>query len=536
MKTITFYSYKGGVGRSLALVNVATRLAEFGKRVCLLDFDLEAPGLHLKFARYSIKLSRGIVDYIYEFANSGRLIDEILSYSINLNIHPSKGMPITLIPAGNVDSAEYWRKLSSINWHDLLYENENGLAFFLSLKEKIKSELNPDFLLIDSRTGISEISGISLSLLADDVVVVAANNRENLGGAKKIINSITNPDYNLFGKIPKITFVLSRIPFTEKPEDKTREINLINRIRREYLYPKIQEINVIHSDRELEENEHVKIAYEKDESTSQSSRDYLTLFEKLTVHDLTSEEVKKFKDIRESERLAAVASNVEFPLVQRIEYLNKAIFLNDSNSELFILRANLNLELREEQLAINDIISAIGLNPNSYQAYAVYLNILFSFKRFEEVIRIANEVIEKFNAKELAYLYKATAFCKINELSNAEKNFSIVIQMNPELSEGFAGRANVKRLQGKYEAAKEDAYKALAINSEDIIALSTLAEIHAHLNDWGAFYIHLENALKINSSIMQLVINEEVIYKSLFDEERFVNLMNKYDVILNVDL
>ena len=30
MKTITFYSYKGGVGRSLALVNIATRLAEFG--------------------------------------------------------------------------------------------------------------------------------------------------------------------------------------------------------------------------------------------------------------------------------------------------------------------------------------------------------------------------------------------------------------------------------------------------------------------------------------------------------------------------
>ena len=48
MKTLTFYSYKGGVGRSLALVNIATRLSEFGKKVCIIDFDLEAPGLHLK--------------------------------------------------------------------------------------------------------------------------------------------------------------------------------------------------------------------------------------------------------------------------------------------------------------------------------------------------------------------------------------------------------------------------------------------------------------------------------------------------------
>ena len=47
MKTITFYSYKGGVGRSLTLSNIATRLADLGKKVCIIDFDLEAPGLHL---------------------------------------------------------------------------------------------------------------------------------------------------------------------------------------------------------------------------------------------------------------------------------------------------------------------------------------------------------------------------------------------------------------------------------------------------------------------------------------------------------
>ncbi|MBK7057003.1 MAG: AAA family ATPase [Leptospiraceae bacterium] len=43
MKTVTFYSYKGGVGRTLALANIAMRLSEFGKKVCILDFDLEAP-------------------------------------------------------------------------------------------------------------------------------------------------------------------------------------------------------------------------------------------------------------------------------------------------------------------------------------------------------------------------------------------------------------------------------------------------------------------------------------------------------------
>ena len=42
---ITFYSYKGGVGRTLALANMATQMVRWGRRVLLVDFDLEAPGL-----------------------------------------------------------------------------------------------------------------------------------------------------------------------------------------------------------------------------------------------------------------------------------------------------------------------------------------------------------------------------------------------------------------------------------------------------------------------------------------------------------
>ena len=42
---VTFYSYKGGVGRSMALANVATLLSQWGYRILMVDWDLEAPGL-----------------------------------------------------------------------------------------------------------------------------------------------------------------------------------------------------------------------------------------------------------------------------------------------------------------------------------------------------------------------------------------------------------------------------------------------------------------------------------------------------------
>ena len=43
---ITFYSYKGGTGRTMAMQNIAWILASNGHRVLLIDWDLEAPGLH----------------------------------------------------------------------------------------------------------------------------------------------------------------------------------------------------------------------------------------------------------------------------------------------------------------------------------------------------------------------------------------------------------------------------------------------------------------------------------------------------------
>ena len=167
MKTIAFYSYKGGVGRTLALSNIARRLADFGKKVIMLDLDLEAPGLHTKFSNFQWdrKVESGIVDYIYEYAVNHKIPAKITSYAYHLEDLSSS---LDLIPAGNPKSSEYWRKLSAINWYELLYgENATGIAFFLDLKVKIEKKYKPDYFLIDTRTGITDISSLTISLLAD---------------------------------------------------------------------------------------------------------------------------------------------------------------------------------------------------------------------------------------------------------------------------------------------------------------------------------------------------------------------------------
>src|SRR5215212_5447799 len=44
-RVVTFYSYKGGVGRSMAMANIGVLLAQWGYKTLVIDWDLEAPGL-----------------------------------------------------------------------------------------------------------------------------------------------------------------------------------------------------------------------------------------------------------------------------------------------------------------------------------------------------------------------------------------------------------------------------------------------------------------------------------------------------------
>src|ERR1041385_8457111 len=75
-KIITFYSYKGGTGRSMAVANVAWILASNGCRVLVIDWDLEAPGLHRYFRPFlsdpELSNTPGLNDFFVHFGEAAR--------------------------------------------------------------------------------------------------------------------------------------------------------------------------------------------------------------------------------------------------------------------------------------------------------------------------------------------------------------------------------------------------------------------------------------------------------------------------------
>ncbi|GGS46475.1 KGGVGR-motif variant AAA ATPase [Actinokineospora fastidiosa] len=175
---ITFYSYKGGVGRSFTLANIAVLLARWGYRVLAIDWDLEAPGLHHYFGPVlSGAPEGGVIDLAYDFlagAKSPR------PHAVRLDV---EGNTLALLAAGRRDDDSYTRRMQAIDWEDLYLR---GFATFLEqCREEWTAEY--DFVLIDSRTGISDIAGICTAHLPDRLAVVFTANDQNLVDAMGVV-------------------------------------------------------------------------------------------------------------------------------------------------------------------------------------------------------------------------------------------------------------------------------------------------------------------------------------------------------------
>lgn len=202
-RIITFYSYKGGTGRSMAVANVAWILASNQRRVLVIDWDLEAPGLHRYFHPFlddkELDQSPGVIDYFVDFATSARAaggsgqgedeawyrpFTDLIGYSRSLDWDFGEGY-LDLVPAGRQGPA-YGVRVSQFNWEEF-YSKLGGGLLLEGLKDRLRKDY--DYILIDSRTGISDTSGVCTVQMPDDLVVCFTLNRQSIMGAAAVAQS-----------------------------------------------------------------------------------------------------------------------------------------------------------------------------------------------------------------------------------------------------------------------------------------------------------------------------------------------------------
>lgn len=209
MYVTTFYSYKGGVGRTMALINVAILLARAGKKVLVVDFDLEAPGIP-SFDQFRCADSRaGVVDYVCAYRDTGRAPD-VSDFIVQCT--DGSTPPIWLMPAGRHTHPGYAEKLYSIDWKDL-YDNHEGFLMFEDMRNQWEAhEADFDYVLIDSRTGHTDVGGICTRQLPDAVVVMFLPNEQNIEGLKPIVAAIRDEKMGVRGHPINLHFCPSNVP------------------------------------------------------------------------------------------------------------------------------------------------------------------------------------------------------------------------------------------------------------------------------------------------------------------------------------
>jgi MinD-like ATPase involved in chromosome partitioning or flagellar assembly len=196
----TFYSYKGGTGRTFVLANVAFLLASLGRRVCVIDWDLEAPGLHRFFRPFledsELEITEGLIDWLwdvsaYQLSRTESSRDRALLeyYIVSLSSphweFPNSGV-LDFLPAGRQDS-EYAKRVTSFDWN-AFYDRLGGAQIIDEAREYLKATY--DHVLIDSRTGVSDIAGICTIDMPDQLVACYTLNRQGIYGVAQILRTV----------------------------------------------------------------------------------------------------------------------------------------------------------------------------------------------------------------------------------------------------------------------------------------------------------------------------------------------------------
>ncbi len=221
-RVVTFYSYKGGVGRTMTLANVAWRLAaRHGLRVVVVDWDLEAPGLHEYFGIGPEVSSerKGVLEFLLEWMDSvERRAEELPDLSTWLvpvddgAAAPPSGS-VSVLLAGRLD-AQYTARLASLDGERFYDDIASGVAF-----DALKAQLVElaDVVLVDSRAGLTPSGRVCTTHVADAVVLMTPATEPAVPSIERVARAIVGDGTRADGRrSPRVWLTVCHAPVVEE--------------------------------------------------------------------------------------------------------------------------------------------------------------------------------------------------------------------------------------------------------------------------------------------------------------------------------
>lgn len=455
MYVVTFYSFKGGVGRSMALVNVAAELVKRGKRVLIVDFDLEAPGLDT-FDITRGEHGKGLFDFVCDYKESGQVPD-LHKYIYRAQNSFADG-ELWVMPAC-VQDETYHNRFRSLDWADL-YENQDGFLLFEDLRAQWKESLKADYVLLDSRTGHTDIGGICTRQLPDVVLAFFFPNEQNRRGLQSVVEEIRNEINGPLKKQIDLHFVMSNVP------DLDDEDEIIDKEIR-----KFQETlgfespsAVIHHYDSLALLEQVTFVVER--PRSRLAKEYAELTSAIVLGNLEDREgalaflelaasrtrrggglanlENQLQDIRINHsrdadvlgRLAEIRSR-QRKSDEALAILSEAIAVDDSGVDLLLRRARLRVNLGQKEGAVADLKRALA------RAEATSFDLSIALRLFRDIQPDLVPLISRSPALE--HVEVDTDF--IRELQASPETLSTAVRLITRWLRGRVGASRFSELK-----------------------------------------------------------------------------------------
>jgi MinD-like ATPase involved in chromosome partitioning or flagellar assembly len=195
-KIISIHSFRGGTGKSNTTANIAALLAADGARVCVVDTDINSPGIHVLFNLDETEMVHSLNDYLW-----GKCSIEEAAHDVTGHIGGEIKGQVFLIPS-SIKAGEIARILRE--GYDVGLLNDG----FRDVVEKLKL----DYLLIDTHPGLNEETLLSIAI-SNALVIILRPDSQDYQGTAVTVDVAKKLD------VPKLLMLVNKVPSTLDPED-----------------------------------------------------------------------------------------------------------------------------------------------------------------------------------------------------------------------------------------------------------------------------------------------------------------------------
>ncbi|TVQ15434.1 MAG: MinD/ParA family protein [Leptolyngbya sp. DLM2.Bin27] len=194
-EVVLVHSFRGGTGKSNTTANLATAIARTGKRVAVVDTDIQSPGIHILFGMEQVNPQATLNQYLW-----GSCPIEEVAHDVSPDAVTQSGGQVFLVPSSS-DAGDITR---------ILHEGYDVRLLKRGFRDLIKA-LDLDYIFVDTHPGLNEETLLCIAV-ANTLVVILRPDRQDFQGTAVMVDLA----HRL--KVPRIFMVVNRVMQNSDPE------------------------------------------------------------------------------------------------------------------------------------------------------------------------------------------------------------------------------------------------------------------------------------------------------------------------------